>query len=310
MKYFIKRILIFSIPFILYIFLVIIIDPYNVFSEEQDPELIELKLKIPNLLNTPLYKLQEFSNAPTDIVLLGDSRTFNLDTKVFESLTEMSTTNLASGGGSLAEIVDTFWYTTKIHDIKQVYIGVNFNQFNGFNTRNTIPETIRLKNSPISYVFSQYCVKSTFMILKSKITADTTKIWKPVVNKAEFWKYQLESTTNNFYKAYKYPSADYKKLIEIAAYCKKKSIKLVFFIPPTHVDLQQKVKEFGLVTEEKKFKTDLENLGTFYDFDYPNQITKNKDNFEDPFHSNLSICDSMINEIVTGNVKYARKHAQ
>jgi hypothetical protein len=172
---------------------------------------------------------------------------------------------------------------------------------------NRVREAIDLKSAPFSYLFSQYCFKSTFLILKSLITGKKIDIEKPGLNKAEFWKYQLESSANNFYRDYKYPEQMFAGLSDISKYCEKNGIKLIFFIPPTHIDLQQKVNEFKLVSKEKKFKSDLAKIGIVYDFDYPNKITQNRTNYTDPFHHSDSISNVVIKEIITGNLHYGRK---
>jgi len=308
MKYFLKRILLFSSPIILYILAALIIDPYNIIHKEHNQKLIELKSQISYKLNYPLYKLKEYSDNPTDVILLGDSRTNKLNPKTFDQLTNLNTTNLAYGGGTLPEIIETFWYAAKIHPLKQVYIGINFNLYSANNNRSRVTEAIELKNSPFSCLFSQYCFKSTMLIIASLVTNKTINVEKPNYNRNEFWKYQLESSANNFYRDYKYPTSYHKDLIKISDYCKKNNIKLIFFIPPTHTDLQHKVNEFKLESSEKVFKTDLEKLGLFYDFDYPNEMTENKDNFSDPFHYNDTLATIVINEIVTGNIKNARTH--
>lgn len=306
MKCFFLRVLLFLVPILLYIFFVVYIDPYNILFSENNPKLSELESQISYKINYPLYKLKAYSDNPTDIILLGDSRTDKLNTEIFDGLTKMKSTNLAYGGGTLPEIVETFWYATKFHELKVVFIGVNFNLYSEDNNMNRVNEASELLISPLSYLFSRYCFKSTFLIIKSLITNDETNIEKPNLNKAEFWKYQLESSANNFYRAYKYPKRYFTHLLEISNYCDKNNIKLIFFIPPTHVDLQQKVNEFNLVSEENIFKSDLSELGVLYDFDYPNEITKNSDNFTDPFHYNDTIASIVIEEIVTGNIKYAR----
>ncbi len=299
MKRFIKGILLFSIIPLIYLIPAIYVDPYNIIHKEKNPTLIRLKSQISYKLNRPLYKLQKYSEQPTDLILLGDSRTDLLKSSTFEKLTGLKSTNLAYGGGSLLEIIETFWYITKIHDIKQVYIGINFKLYNEYNKIDRVTEAIMLKGSPLAYLFSEYCYKSFFLITKSIITRKDINIGVPSLSKEEFWKFQIDSSAANDYRFYKYPKSYQKSLIEISSYCKANNIKLVFFIPPTHIDLQQKLKEFKLETDEKIFKTFLANLGTTYDFDYPNDITRNYNNFTDPYHYNDSISEIIIKSIVT-----------
>jgi len=308
MKLFVYKILLFSIPLLAYLALALFIDPYNIIHKENNARLAELKSMISYRLNYPLYDLQQFSESPTDIVLLGDSRTAKLKSSTIESLTQMGTTNLAYGGGRLPEIIETFWYITNIHAVKQVYIGINFNLYNYYMNRNRVPEAIELKNSPFSYLLSKYCFKSLYLILKSCITNKVDNPERPKETKNEFWEYQLEYFPPFFYRDYRYPASYLQGLKKIADYCKSEGIRLVFFIPPTHLDLQQKVYDFKLEQEQNRFKSDLATIGTLYDFDYPNEITQDKDNFLDPFHFNDLIADIVAREIVTGNLKYARQN--
>jgi hypothetical protein len=117
------------------------------------------------------------------------------------------------------------------------------------------------------------------------------------MSREKFWKYQLDVTANRFLTNHSYPTAYYESLKKIAAYCKEKNIKLVFFIPASHVDLQQKTTEFNLVAEENKFREDIKKLGDVYDFNYPNELTKEKNNFSDPFHFKDEIARTLIDEL-------------
>jgi hypothetical protein len=55
------------------------------------------------------------------------------------------------------------------------------------------------------------------------------------------------------------------------------------------------------VEEEIAFKAFLHTLGTTYDFDTPNDLTRSYDNFTDPFHFNDSIANIIIKKIVADN---------
>lgn len=307
MKHFIKRLTIFALPVLLYLIIAVSIDPYNILSEEDNPELSKLKSTISYKLNYPLYNIQKYHSDPTEAILLGDSRTHALSADYFTELTGLRSTNLACAGGTLPEILETFWFSAKYNTLKEVYIGINFNLYNATNTMNRVTSAKSLRASSLSYLFSKYCFKSCFYITRSLLTGSTIDFEKPNLNKAHFWRYQLESSANNFYRVYDYPSDYLLQLQEVGHYCQSKDIKLVFFIPPTHTDLQAKVQEFNLDNAEEQFKADLSSLALLYDFDYPNEMTRNKDNFLDPFHFVDTISRNVIEEIVTGKLRYARK---
>ena len=178
--------------------------------------------------------------------------------------------------------------------------------YNNFPVRNRVIGALKKMESTQSYLLSKVCHKSTFLILKSFITKKEIKLGLPLETKSEFWKWQMETNLPAFYSNYEYPSIYYEGLKEISNYCKENNIKLIFFVPPTHIEQQQSVINFDLAEEEIRFRGDINKLGVLYDFDYPNEITKNKDNFFDPLHPNDSIREIVTQEIVTGNLKYAR----
>lgn len=304
MKLFIKRCFLFAIPFIVYFMTAIYIDPYDIIHSENHKVLAKLESSISYKLNYPLYKLQQYISDPTDAILLGDSRADKLDNEILNKFSNSKITNLAYGGGTLPEIIETFWYISKIQRLKEAYIGINFNLFNFYNDRNRVDEAIRLIDSWTSYLTSSYCFKATYLIIKSIILGNhDINIEKPDMSESQFWEYQLNVSAKSYYQNYKYPKNDFEELIKISNYCKKEKIKLVFFIPPTHIDLQKKISDFNLKEEEKKFKNDLSRLAPVYDFDYSNPMNQDKTNFLDPFHFNKNIALKLAEEIVTGKLE-------
>ena len=296
MKKFLIRILIFFIPVVFYFSLVALADPYSFFPES-DFISNEAKENVSFKLNYPLYKLIRYSNNPIKNIILGDSRAKSLNVDVITQCSNKEFANLAYGGGSLQEVIDTFWEISKNNTLETVAIGVNFDLYNSTNNFNRVPEAINLKNNFFSYASSKYVFKSIAVISKMKLLNEPFTVGIPEMTNQEFWDYQLNSAANNVYRIYKYPQSYFDELELIKQYCTKNNIELVFFIPPTHVDLQNKIKEFELIKEQEKFKSDLKSLGAFYDFDYPNEVTTNKANFDDPYHCNELISELLVKTI-------------
>lgn len=302
MKKFTSTILLFAVPFIFILIIMSYLDPFNIIHEEKDSKMEELKKNISYKINYPLYKLQEYSYHPTEIIILGDSRANKLSQQAFDSINGEQVTNLAYGAGTMEEIVETFWIINEMHKLKKVYIGINFNLYNALNNGNRVKDANRLRNNKVSYLTSKYCIKSSFYILKSLITGGKVDIEKPPFSKEEFWEHQLITSGPSFYQNYKYPSTIKKDLVEMSRYCHDNNIKLVFFIPPTHIDLQDKIKEYHLEKENEQFKKDLISLNMpLYDFDFENIITKNKQNFSDPYHFTRKLVPILVNVISEKN---------
>jgi len=304
-KYLINLIL-FVLPFVLYLLLEIYIDPFDILRNETRPALVLLKKHISYKMNNQLYKLQKFSIDPSEAIILGDSRAARLSSEYYSSLSGLKTANMAYGGGSLLEIIDTFWYIAKYDSLKQVVIALNLGLYNQEKNINRVPEAIEIKNSLISYVTSTYCIKSTALIGWSLLSSSKIQLNRPNLNRDEFWEYQLNVTANNDYRNYVYPKNMARELKAISNFCIDRDIDLVFLIPPTHVDLQAKIQYYNLIQEEIAFKNDLAYLGDVYDFDYPNSITENSLNYVDPYHFNDSIARNIIHELVTSDSGFAR----
>jgi len=307
MKRLLTNIVLFSAPLLTYVLIAICIDPYNVIHEYSTPRLKELKSQIAYKLSYPLYMLPKYAKNPTDIIILGDSRAGMMNITLMDSILKTKCTKLSFGGASLKEVIETFWYASKNQNLREVYIGVSFMQYNKYNQRNRVTEAVELLHSPLSYMFSSFCFKSTTLIIKSILTNSEIKIGVPSSSKEEFWKYQLENdAVVSYYIEYEYPEYFHEQLVEISNYCKAKNIKLVFFIPPTHTDLQLLTKKYNRVKENQRFIDDLSKIGLLYDFNYPNLITEDSNNFSDPHHLHSVFSDSLTIEIVAGINKYAQ----
>lgn len=114
---------------------------------------------------------------------------------------------------------------------------------------------------------------------------ETYKVGVPNMTYAELWEYEINVISKRFYSKYKYPEEYYKKLKIISDYCKQNDIKLVFFTPPTHTDLQKRIKDFNLEEENRRFLNDVSGLGQFYNLDVESDFTRNRENFVDPYHA-------------------------
>lgn len=307
MRIFLKRFFVFSLPILIWIVLVAFIDPYNYFRNDLNTIEKQLKLDISAKINRPLFQLIGYENYTTPGILLGDSRTKSLKIDLFQHYSKNKFTNLAYGGGSLQEVINSFWLLSEDNTIKDVYIGINFSLYNKSYNRDRVTEAKSIMENFFSYAFSTYTFESTFLILKSIITGSEIKIGVPDSSKEKFWIYQLNVSAKEHYMNYEYPANYFRDLTEIAKFCNIQGINLVLFIPPTHIDLQNKVKEYKLQNYEVRFKNDLTKIGDLYDFDYPSDITMNKDNFRDPYHFNDSIGEIVIKELFSGEkVRNAR----
>ncbi|WP_299797914.1 hypothetical protein [uncultured Maribacter sp.] len=278
MKKFILNCIYFIIPFIVYVIIVLIINPYN-YENFQCVQLPH-KEKIAKSVEPHLFKIIDFENNPTSNILLGDSRSNSLALEI--KSTKWS--NLAYGGGSLKEVIETFWWAKDIVKLDTVLVGINLNLYNKYNKRFWVEETLELKKNIFSYAFSRHTSKATFLNIKSMFIEEEISLHKTKMSKDKFWRYQLNVTGPKFYTHFAYPTEYYRDLKEISQYCIKNDIKLIFWVPPTHIDFQKIKNDHNLEELDKKFISDLNTLGKVYNFDIDSNITRNADNFRDPMH--------------------------
>ena len=231
-----------------------------------------------------LWKLIEYKRNPSPNIILGDSRALYIEPEKIQKIVNEQYFNFAYGGGTLSEIIDTFWYCAQSCKLKNVYIDINFNRYNAIETRNRFVHALKLTRNFLGYVFN----KTTFLALCNnlycKFVNKRFKVGKPKFDKARFWQKKLTDSAKYFYSKYVYPKKYHDELVKIASFCHENNIKLVFFIPPTHVDLQEYIIKYKLEEENERFKRDLAALGDVYDFNYRNKLTEDVDNFADPFH--------------------------
>lgn len=294
-KYFKTLIIIIAIVISSIIAINYIVDPYNYnkrFNLGYDKKEISYKM------NYRIYKLLEYKNNPSSNILLGDSRTDSISTDEIKKVTGEDYYNFAYGGGTLQEAIDNFWYAANIKKLKNVYIGINFNLFSDNNNMDLVEEAKNVIKSPTNYYLNSFVLKTSFYNLVYKFLNKNLYSEKPSMNKEEFWKYQLgNQVTGGFYGNYKWPDNYINELKEIKSYCDKNNINLVIWIPPTHVDLQNKVKDYNLQNEYNNYKVTLKAITKVIDFDTTNEITVNKDNFKDPYHFNENIMKLLVKKI-------------
>ena len=282
---------IFLLPFITYFIIANIIDPYNYHNLSDSPDSPDKK--IAKLIEPHLFKLIEFKNNPKKNVMLGDSRSNAL----YSQLNSESWANLSFGGGSLEEIIQTFWWSTEICELDTILLGVNFNLYNRFNSRFWIKESLDRMDNTFAYAFNVYTGKSIFLFVKSTVSNNYANPSAPGMSKNEFWVYQLDDTAKKFYTQYAYPERYYEELEQISEYCAKNDIELIFWIPPTHIELQNKIKEYNLVEENEIFIDNIRKMGIVFNYDYNSALTSDRSNFTDPFHFNKAVATRIYSDI-------------
>lgn len=284
LRLFWKRTLFFLSPIIVIIGVIVLADPYNYYRATSFiPQ--EVKLATSYKFHYPLWKTIGYERSPIENILLGDSRTDALGTVSVEQVTGEKWYNFAYGGATVPEIVETFWYANSLIKLKKVYIGLNFNQMNRYKRMNRVAEARKIMEQPLQYPFNKTVLKAFVYNIYYAITGDDPKIGVPDMPPDSFWAFQLKSSAENYYAAFRYGEEFMDDLREIAAYSKEHGIELVIFIPPTHTDLQQRIADFGLSGENRRWIDELQSFARVINLDVPDEFTLDRNNFKDPFHT-------------------------
>lgn len=294
---FIGKALRFTWPFALLFLGVGLIDPYDFVLPRPLVQNAE-KQTVAYELNYALYKFLRFQEQPQERVVFGDSRMESLQETQFKAITGRDYFNFAIGGGTVPEMVESFWFATQQAQLKEVAFGINFGRYNAYNNDNRCREALELIQHPYRYFIHPSVLKSCYYIGKNALTGQPNLFFRPEVDRESFWQHQLNFLAATFYRDYAYPEVYYQQLQEIVQYCSDYQIELKFVVLPTHVELQNQIGHFGKEAEFQRFIQDLESLGPpVYNFHRADSLTLDKDLYKDPFHFKPVVGDQVIEQV-------------
>lgn len=301
MKKFIIQTLFFSVPFVGYCLLIGIIDPFNYFDRGGIYS-TTTKEELVRDIEPHLFKMLAFENHPKPNWVIGDSRSNGL----YYVTDEERWANLAYGGASLKEMIQTFWWATSIQQPDTVLMGINLSLYNKYNKRFWVEETISRKSNFFSYSFNSYTFEGALALLSTNGNDRIMTLSEEdsLAAKDYYWQKKLDGV-GKFHSNMAYPTEYFKQLEEISTYCRKQGIKLIFWIPPLHLDYQRLVEEFPVEELNQKFLSDLRSLGDVFDFNYASKLTQDKENFRDPVHFTEEVARRIFGEIRSYSPKNA-----
>ena len=309
---------IFSIPIVMWILTLFVVDPFNYFSDNKVID-EQTKLQSARKLNSLLYNTIAFKNNPTPNIIIGDSRIKRLPIKEIKNITGDDYFILHSNAAKLNEIIDLFWLTNKKIKLENVIIGINFNLYNEFAYANRVQEVKEINTNPLLYIFNGSVLEITFKIIFNHITdlgfpnisrsimLKKAMDGKSTLDKQAWWNFNINTVAKNQYSKYKYPKELKDRLEEVSIYCLKNNIKLTLLNVPHHKDYRKRIIDFQLEEEEAIFKNDIKKIGNVIDYDYVNSITECKKCFTDPVHTNDSINLIMAKEIFRDSLVIGKK---
>jgi len=284
MKTLLKKLSFFLIPFISYGIIVAIIDPFGYYDKTDGSHTNIKKQEISSQIHHHLWVKLQYDCCPQENIILGNSRAASIKVYKLHEITGKNYNNLAFRGGNLDDIIQAFWYANNRKPLKSAYIGIDFSIYNGLETNTRFRDACSISSNFFSYTFSRVTFSAVLGYLKSLIFRKSDIENPTMPEKDKYWNYKLDIESQRFFSKYSYPENYYDQLKEISEYCKLHEIKLVFFIPPSHVNWEEKIIQYGLFDEQERLKRDLKKLGPVYNFDITNSFTSDRKNFNDPVH--------------------------
>ena len=299
-----KKLLFFSIPIIIWILIVLLIDPFNYFNNNNNIIKIENKEKAAKQLNSLLYNCIGFINKPTENIIIGDSRIRNFSTERIKEITGKNYYLLYSNAAKLNEMIDLFWFANSKSKLKNVILGLNFNLYNQYAYADRVKDVEEISQNPLIYIFNQNILESVCLSLKYEYIMPPKR---KIKDKTKFWEYTINTVAKNHFEKYLYPKELLNRLTEINRYCERKNINLKLIIVPSHEEYRHKLIYYNLSDEEHLFKSQIKNIGEVIDFDYNNIITTDKTCFGDPLHTTKKTSRILIDEIFKDSLVIGKK---
>ena len=126
------------------------------------------------------------------------------------------------------------------------------------------------------------------------------RLWTPVKIKrilGKKFRSQVEVNARSDWKNFQFSEDLWRKLEVISKWSHANDVDLVFVIPATIIEMQNRITEFGYAELNHRFRQRLTRLGIVFDFDYDNPVTRRITSFDDAYHANSRISKQIVGEI-------------
>jgi hypothetical protein len=299
-KRLIKKLLVFTIPFVLITALFFCFEPYDYWSLKGDDW----------YQSRHIASMRELLVEKPGKIILGDSRMANLNADYIESVSGERYTNLAYGGATMNESIGQFWYAAEHTTLEKVVISVNFYTVNGNLFSDRLDAIIEKCENPLAFMSDFSVWSNTFDNTKYKaldLMADATgddSLRVHLDDPSSLTQADPEPSAT-IVSGYREDIYDHAMIVransgvftlsgqgnylwrleEIAAYCNANNIELIFVIEPCSGALW----DFMIFQDElevfvSRYKDRLKSVATVYDSEFYNDFARDDSNFLDSLH--------------------------
>ncbi len=262
-----------------------------------------------------LYKTARYLRSREPFVILGDSRARALREKYFTSVRLPGVYNYAFGGGTMPEALSAYWDAAATGALKGAVIGVPLRMFSERYKRgkNQVLEARVWIDDPWRYYSSMDVFSVALDVLEASVPAPIDR-WIAAARdvnlgtimasaasastkanasaaqdaraaaRARKWKTQIEIAARSDWRTFKFAESYFDELQRVAAHAKANGISLIFFIPPTPLEMQVRIEDFGRTGVNFSYRKRLAALAPVVDFDFYSAWTDKNENFKDAYH--------------------------
>ena len=291
----------------------LVVDP---FDRDRFVPLDLKKEKVALKRHSQLYKLAAYDRERSPYLVLGDSRARALREKYFTGTKFPGFFNYSFGGGTLPEAFSAFWDAVDKGAVKGVVIGVPLRMFTERYKRgkNQMIEARDWLEDPWRYYTSLDVFETGLGVIEASLPspiADGVAAFKSISvprigraanaaedKKARKWRTQLEKAARSDWKNFQFSEAYFAELERIAEYSRRNGIRLVLFIPPTPVEMQKRIEDFGRTDINFTYRKRLARLAPVVDFDFYSPWTEDREKFRDAYHFGSKFARQISAELI------------
>jgi len=308
------------------------VDPYELIV---DRERSNKTTEIAEKAHYPLWKLGGYQQGKYEAIVLGDSRARALREKYWNSFDNSLTKNLAYGGGTIPEIYETFKLVRDDPTLETLIIGIQLRSFDEDHKQgmNRVPEAVSLISAPSKYLFNWSIAKTSLKIANKELgqfknwvggftvgptpanaASENASLVEPRSHRKgadrltqtfqesrilpDKFARQITRNARSDWRGFEFSEKYWSFIEEIGQWAADRNKKIVFVIPPTIVEMQKTITDHGHKRLNESLRRRLAQYGVVFDFDYPDELTRNIDNFSDAYHFNAKIARQIVGEVI------------
>jgi hypothetical protein len=301
-KYFIRGLL-FASPFLIYIMLIVIVDPYNfinishVISDSNKITVLNRSDESSPRGNL-LWKALEVKRKPIKKIIIGDSQGKGIKPEIIEKACGEKIYNFCVPGASFETMFNVFWFLAENQQLETVYFQVAFMNYNAQRSYNLYHYAQDYLSRPYLYFLTKEIFSDTFTNIFYQFTKNPRLVERSYeflsddeINKLAVSRLEL------FFNNYEYPKDYFNELNKIKQYCDANNIELKFLILPSYKAVDEYLVKKNLSEMAIRFKSDIKFNGDTYDLDVYGEVKNTRENFFDYYHLRQPILDSLTMKI-------------